>query len=371
MWEPRNWSQLPAWVKKGANPRKFRIKNSFTKYYKGRHYSYKITYYLDKNGKAKTKCWRKRRHHPRPTRFSAPKQSSLPWGALVVVFFGILLFAGMFIPGEEVFDTPNASEVSVSGITEMVNSSSEFEKSPKTQNYPYYFNNRESVSFTTYGGLADHLAEEDHSYRYDPDQEVIMELLRNEYQDESLDSLIQKIHSLSSSSDEQAKIAISLVQHIPYNWDELTTTSSDFLYPYETLYWNHGVCCDKSILLAYLLDELGFDVVLFEWKGSHMAVGVRCHERYDFQNTGYVFIETTRPTIITYVPDEYIGGFRISSPPHIIHVNEGGSGLDVSQEYTDAQELKRIEAMGSSVLDRYTYSKWLTISNRYDLQYDT
>jgi hypothetical protein len=368
MWEPRNWNQLPAWVKKGANPKNLRIKKTFTKYHKGRHYSYKITYYIDNKGKERTKCWRKRRFHPK---LSRSKSSNLLWAAFVVIFFGIMLYAGMSIPGEEIFNLPNSSEVGISEITETVDSFSEFEKSPKTQNYPYSFNGRESLSFTTYGELADHLAEEDHSYRSDPDQEVIMELLRNEYQDESLDPLIQKIRCFSSSPDEQAKIAISLVQHIPYNWEGLATTSSDFLYPYETLYWNRGVCCDKSILLAYFLDELGFDVVLFEWKGTHMAVGVRCHERYDFENTGYAFIETTRPTIITYVPDNYLGGFQITTSPHIIHVTDGGFGLDISREFTDAQELKRIDAIGSSVLDRYTYNKWLTISNRYDLQYDT
>lgn len=99
-----------------------------------------------------------------------------------------------------------------------------------------------------------------------------------------------------------------------------------------------------------------------------MAVGIRCSEKYDFQNTGYAFIETTRPTIITYVPDEYIGNFRITSSQNIIHVSDGEYLLDVSEEYQDAQEYKNLMAMGT-VLDQYHYSRWLEISNKYDLQY--
>ena len=226
-----------------------------------------------------------------------------------------------------------------------------FNESPKLQSYSYYLNGRKSLAFTTYGGLADYLAKEDHSYYYDYEEEVIMELLENGYQDEYLETFLEEVRGLSKSPDIQAKIVISLVQHIPYNWGGLYTISSDFLYPYETLYRNRGVCCDKSILLAYLLDQLGYDVVLFEWECQHMAVGIRCDEGFDFQNTGYAFIETTRPTIISYVSDDYIGGFRITSSPNVIRVSEGGKALDVSQEYNDAQELKKIEAMGT-VLDQ-------------------
>ncbi|MGB7531533.1 MAG: hypothetical protein WA977_00950 [Halobacteriota archaeon] len=245
-----------------------------------------------------------------------------------------------------------------------------FNESPKLQSYSYYLNGRKSLSFTTYGGLADYLAKEDHSYYHDYEEEVIMELLQNDYQDEYLETFLEEVRGLSKSPDIQAEIVISLVQHIPYNWGGLYTISSDFLYPYETLYRNRGVCCDKSILLAYLLDQLGYDVVLFEWECQHMAVGIRCDEGFDFQNTGYAFIETTRPTIISYVSDDYIGGFRITSSPNVIHVSKGGRALDVSQEYNDAQELKKIEVMGT-VLDQYYYSRWLAISNKYDLQYDT
>jgi len=370
MWESRDWNQLPDWVKKAANPGNYPIKRPFTKYFKGRHYTYKIRYYPDNSKSPRVKCWRKKRHYrPKPPAKGRQHRSYLPL-TVIMILIGAGLYAAITLPPEDNLSTDDGSIIPE--VVPTPDPTVDFETAPEYHSFPYYFNNeRKTLSFTTYGGLNDYFATEDHSYRYDPDEEIILELLRNRYQDDYLDPFIRKIEGLSSSRNEQAKIAISLVQHIPYNWAALSSVSSDFFYPYETLHRNRGVCCDKSILLAYLLDRLGFDVVLFEWPGSHMALGVRCHERYDFYNTGYAFIEATRPTIITYVPDEYIDGFRISTPPHIVHVNDGGAWLGVSHEYTDAQELKRIEAIGSREVDRYNYTRWLTISIRYDLQYDT
>jgi len=246
----------------------------------------------------------------------------------------------------------------------------DFKQSPKTTSYPYVVDgNRKSISFTTYGGLSDYFSKKGHSYHYDPEKEVVMPLLENEYQDDNVRPLIELIRKSSTNPDEQSKIAISLVQHIPYNWNKYYGTSMDWFYPYETLYNNKGVCADKSLLLAYLLNELGYDTVLFEFSG-HMAVGVKCSSNYGFYDTGYAFIETTRPTIITYVPDTYMSGFKVSSNPHIIHLNGGKKVLDVSTEYRDAIKMKQLQAMGE-VLDQSHYAEWLRLSNNYDLQYDT
>jgi hypothetical protein len=198
---------------------------------------------------------------------------------------------------------------------------------------------------------------------------VILPLLENDYQNDNIRPLIELIRKSSTNPDDQAKIAISLVQHIPYNWNKFYGASMDWFYPYETLYNDKGVCADKSLLLAYLLNELGYDTVLFEFSG-HMAVGVKCVSNYGFYDTGYAFIETTRPTIITYIPDTYVSGFKVTSNPHIIHLNGGKKALDVSTEYRDAIKMKQLQAMGET-LDQSHYTEWLTISNNYDLQYNT
>lgn len=245
-----------------------------------------------------------------------------------------------------------------------------FKQSPKTTSFSYLINgNRESISFTTYGGLADYFSKKSHSYYSDPDKEVIQPLLENDYQNDNLQPLIDAIRKKSNNPNDQAKIAISVVQHIPYNWNKFYGTSMDWYYPYETLHHNKGVCADKSLLLVYLLNKLGFDTVLFEFS-NHMTVGVKSSPDYDFYDTGYAFIETTRPTIITYIPDTYYGGFTISPNPHIIHLNGGEQVLDVSTEYRDAIKMKQLEARGQ-VLDQSHYAEWLRISNYYDTQYDT
>lgn len=245
-----------------------------------------------------------------------------------------------------------------------------YRQSPKTTTYSYVTQgSRGSISFTTYGGLADHFSKEDHSYYNDFEKETIMELLKNDDQDEYLQLLIEAIKKKSSNPDDQAKIAISLVQHIPYNWDGLYSSSSDWYFPYETLHNSKGVCADKSLLLAYLLNELGYDTVLFEFS-KHMAVGVKSTSSYDFYDSGYAFVESTRPVIITYIPDTYYGGFTITSNPRIIHLNGGTSSLDVSTEYRDAVRMKQLESMGQ-VLDQTSYYEWSRITNYYDLQYDT
>jgi hypothetical protein len=246
----------------------------------------------------------------------------------------------------------------------------DFKQFPKTTSYYYVINgDRRSIGFTTYGVLSDYLSKESHSYYNDMEKEVIMELLENNYQNESLQPLLETITKSSSNPNDQARIAISLVQHIPYNWNKYYGTSMDWYYPYETLYNNIGVCSDKSLLLAYLLNGLGFDTVLFEFS-DHMAVGIKSSPTYDFYDTGYAFIETTRPTIITYVPDTYLSGFRVSPNPHIIHLNGGKKVLDVSTEYRDAIKMKQLEGMGE-VLDQSHYAEWLTLTNNYDLQYST
>lgn len=248
-----------------------------------------------------------------------------------------------------------------------VNPSASFKNSPLVHSYPYYYNGAQRISFTTYGGLADYFSKEDHSYRYDVEKEVFLELLENPYQDEYLAPLLNALKSTSSNPDSQAKVAISMVQHMPYSWSEYYGVNTDWYYPYETLHRNKGVCAAKSFLLAYLLSKLGYDTVLFKFS-NHMAVGVRSNPAYDFYDTGYAFIETTRPMIITYIPNTYMDGSQLSSNPSIIHLKNGLKKLDVSVESADAAEYKKLLSMGK-MLDQYHSQRLSLLTTKYDLQY--
>jgi hypothetical protein len=223
------------------------------------------------------------------------------------------------------------------------------------------------ISFTTYGGLSGFFSNKSHSYHYDPDNGVIVELLENEVQNEFMRPFIEMIRQRSITGEDQAKIAISLVQRIPYNGNSYTRTATDWYYPYETLHNNEGSAADKSVLLAYILNELGYETVLFEFP-AHMAVGIKSSSRYSFYDTGFAYIETTRPTIITYEPDSGSGGFSISQNPRVIHLSGGRKAIDLSTEYGDAKRMKQLEEMGGNLNQSYR-AELAKISEKYDLDY--
>ena len=260
--------------------------------------------------------------------------------AAAVLLFLSQVLPSLSIPSPAISPPAVTSEVPVQSSptpapqnpTPLVTTLSEVDylQSPKTTSFSYFIEgNRRSLSFTTFGGLSDFFSGKSHSFYYDPDNGVIMDLLENTVQNEFMLPFIDMIRKRSITGDDQAKIAISLVQRIPNNGNRYVRTQTDWYYPYEILHNNEGSAADKSILLAYILNELGYETVLFEFPG-HMAVGVKSSSRYSFYDTGYAYIETTRPTIITYEPDAGYGGFSISQNPRVIHLIGGKKVLDVS-----------------------------------------
>ena len=96
------------------------------------------------------------------------------------------------------------------------------------------------------------------------------------------------------------ELAAVFVQNLLYNADSETTSYDEYLrYPIETLVDNGGDCEDTSILLASILDSIGYSVVLLNLP-YHLAVGVRCGEdmpgRYSpYNGSNYYYLETTNP----------------------------------------------------------------------------
>jgi len=242
---------------------------------------------------------------------------------------------------------------------------------PSSNNYYYKYADLEgNIPFTTYEGFNSHLQTETHYYYSDYVDEVYGELINNDYQDEYLEPLINEIKSISGSSENQARIAISLVQHLDYDYDAYYSASDDWKYPYETLHAQKGVCSDKSILMAYMLGQLGYDVVIFEFDNeNHSAIGIRTNSGYDFRDTGYAFIETTFPTIITYEPPEYMGSESgLTNPTYMIDLWDGTKTLNVKSDYNDARVMSRFD--GRSQLSNAEYNQWLRMVKKYDIQID-
>ena len=82
-------------------------------------------------------------------------------------------------------------------------------------------------------------------------------------------------------------------------------------YPLETLVDQRGDCEDTSILLAAILDAMGFDVILvYVAPPAHMAVGITGEDLfgfyYEYSGRKYYYLETTDPGWeVGEVPEEY------------------------------------------------------------------
>lgn len=249
---------------------------------------------------------------------------------------------------------------------------SKFSQHPKEVTLEYVVHSEEGeIEFTVYGGLDQHLSSLSRYYTCNPDcptnEEMQLFFLQNEVQREHLIELVNKITAESSDPDMQGRIAISLVQSIPYDWQGLSGQFPE-RYPYEVVYDNRGICGEKSKLLAFLLKELGYGVVLFNYD-QHMAVGIKCPAEYDYLDSGYCFVETTSPSIITDSKGEYLMIGELTGVPDIYQVSTGKSLGGVEEEYNDAREfdvLVKYSELYES-LDYTDYARVVQLVEKYGL----
>lgn len=118
-----------------------------------------------------------------------------------------------------------------------------------------------------------------------------------------IDQLVQGINeaALESNFTEPQKLnfVIAFVQSLPYTSDIETTPYDEYpRYPVETLFDRGGDCEDTSILVAALLDRMGYDVALLLLEDAqHMAVGVvilgTYGSYYEYDGKQYFYLETT------------------------------------------------------------------------------
>lgn len=250
--------------------------------------------------------------------------------------------------------------------------------SPKTVNYEYVLRGIHSqIPHTVYGGMNDHLRSQPRYIVYNTNQEspkaidFIMKDLDNEEQKPLMNLLVKEIENITPNKDDQARIAVSMVQNIDYDSEGLRTGGVKGKYPYEVLYTGCGVCSEKSILLAYILRELGYGVVIFHFKTEkHDAVGIKCPPQYSYRNTGYCFVETTSPSIMTCSSGDYVvagnSTTKLNSMPEKLRICDGDSFDSVYEEYNDALTWDSIGT--GKVLDEETYNIWLSLVNKYGIK---
>jgi hypothetical protein len=198
-------------------------------------------------------------------------------------------------------------------------------------------------------------------------KQMLISYIAEPKEDEALQQLVDFIRNQSDNPDDQARIAISMVQHIPYG--EVRTDANQ--YPYELLYNDKGVCRDKTLLLAYILNQLGYGVALFDYNTSpaHVAIGIKCSGD-DYLDTGYCFIETTSPTIITDSESIYAGGSKLPGPDKIVVISDGYE-FNASEEHADAIRYEQILSLPHEELTPALYEEWRSYVDKYDLQHES
>jgi hypothetical protein len=183
------------------------------------------------------------------------------------------------------------------------------------------------INFVGYSGLNNYFAELDRSiyyYSVEPTtKDFILKEMNNDLQYQALLPLVWEIRNKSKIQKNEANLAINLVQRIPYDYTSFYSEDLIGRYPYQVLYDDTGVCGEKSLLLAFLLKELGYGVAIFEFEvENHRAVGILCDKGN--YNTNYCFVESTEPTQVGFIPREYVGSVNIQNAiPEIIFISDG------------------------------------------------
>jgi hypothetical protein len=252
----------------------------------------------------------------------------------------------------------------------------DYMKEPREVTLQYIINGqKKEISFLTYKGMKDYVENITRVISYNQGDipkraDFKNKAINEKTQIEFLNPLIVAIQNSEKNEEDQLRAAVSIVQHIPYN---LSSEKISFegieinysRYPYEVIYENAGICGEKTTLLALILKEMGYDVVIFYNKEeNHESLGVKCPVEYSFKNTGYCFIETSGPAIISDNSIEYVGGVKIKSYPEIIPVSYGKMLPKNLKEYKDARFMERFRS-GDFIL--FKNSKYKSLKERYGL----
>lgn len=242
----------------------------------------------------------------------------------------------------------------------------DLETGPETFHYSYVLHGRPGmIRFDAYRGVNDYLSTQ-YPASFDDDRDYWRQFVDESVQDRYLERLAGNIRAAEADREDRARAAISMVQKIPYVDYSFDTAAK---YPYHVLFHQNGDCDEKSLLLAYLLRELGYGVALFHFeKEGHMAVGISAPDQYCYKKTGYAFIETTVPSIPTDAGGEYAGAGALTSDPMVFVIADGDLFEGIWREHADAAEWNRIRGMGRE-LDPYTYGRYRNLAQWYGMPY--
>jgi hypothetical protein len=257
---------------------------------------------------------------------------------------------------------------------------SDYKTEPKQMAFKYVLKGKEGyVNITVYGGVYEYLS---NLPRYADSEENFtladfkLNMINEEIQKGFLFQLFLKIANITSDKEDRVRIAISLVQNIPFGSSDKVLRLGKIpityqRYPYEVLYDNEGICSEKSELLFFLLKQMGYGTAsLYYVKENHEVVGIKCPVGKSVLNSGYCFVETTGPSILGDDQTDYFGESRtLNSTPRLIPISDGNSlGINMI-EYRDSKVLISIrnKAKKYGELNFYESTQWNILKERYGL----
>lgn len=259
---------------------------------------------------------------------------------------------------------------------------SEYQGEFKEINLKYILRGEEyTMNFLVYKKLYDYVSKLPRSINHLPGEEPSLlefKLMKidEEQQRQLLLPLVTKIQNLANGKEDQARIAISIVQNIPFGNSNKTLKFGDSeveysRYPYEILYEMKGICSEKAELLVFLLREIGYGTAVIHYQlENHEAVGIKCPKKYGVENTEYCFVETTGPSIITDDEAEYLEFGKLTSTPKIISVSNGISLGGMLYEYKDAEKMINIRETMQKYgrINMFQYYRFKKLTEKYGLE---
>ncbi|MCF7910244.1 hypothetical protein K9L16_01050 [Candidatus Pacearchaeota archaeon] len=259
---------------------------------------------------------------------------------------------------------------------------SKYETGASEKTFNYVLDGREKeLSIEVYEGVANYLSKIPRNLNSNGNnlsrEDFIFREINEPIQEYYLTELVKKIENITGDKVQQARIAISLVQNIPYGSSEKQINFAGYKiqyarYPYEVLFEEKGICGEKSELLVFLLREFGYETAMFIFsEENHAAVGIACPISESFNNTGYCFIETTAPSILSAHKNNYIGQNVLNSNPEIIKLSEGESLPKNLKEYKNSESWitlhKKMQDEGE--VNWFQYKKMKNIAIDYGISF--
>jgi hypothetical protein len=267
---------------------------------------------------------------------------------MLVLLVSIFLLSGcVSAPEQQAPPTSGGAQQNPSASNNLTPDYSQYETQPVQHELMFTRNlivgKRETIGFTTYTGVDNYLANQNGAIRYDPN--LVSEEVNDPVQDYYLRPLVDQIKALTPYKDEQARIAISVAQMIRYDYLAADTQTITEKYPYEVIHTEKGVCGEKSRLIIYLLEKLGFGTAYFVFEDEHHATAaIRCPKEYSYMNSGYCFVEATDVALVGQSNNLYVNVGQLSYHPTIYNVSDG---LEYRAIITQVETAKQEVANGT------------------------